>query len=245
MQQDVETLVRKELRVLRIYAVTTTIVSALALVGATSTWKNSSFNELTVHRLNVVDANGTERLALFNKENEPGPIIAGKELAKNSRAGGRRAGMFFFNDLGDEQGGLTFNGDEANGNAALLSFDPFRQNDDMDLGFFQHGHSVHEGIAFRQQADAPLTAFIPQLEAARALPPGPKREAEIQTVRQKGFLGRDRLFLGVDDKQQSTIVLDDGRGRARLRIRVTAAGEAELEFLDARGRVKRRLSSER
>lgn len=218
MQSDVEISVRKELRALRLYAVAMTVVSALALVGAASAWKNSSFNELTVHRLNVEDANGTVRLALFNKENEPGPIIAGKELAKRTRAGGTRAGMFFFNDLGDEQGGLTFSGDEANGNAALLSFDPFRQNDDMDLSFSQQGHSVHEGIAFRQQADAPLTAFIPQLEAARALPPGPKREAKIQAVRQKGFLGRDRVFVGVDDKQQSAIVLDDRQGRARLRF---------------------------
>ncbi len=244
MHSDVEISVRKELRALRLYAVAMTVVSALALVGATSAWRNSSFNELTVHRLNVVDANGTVRLALFNKENEPGPIIAGKELAKRTRAGGTRAGMFFFNDLGDEQGGLTFSGDEANGNAALLSFDPFRQNDDMDLSFSQQGHSVHEGIAFRQQADAPLTVFTPQLEAARALPPGPKREAKIQAVRQKGFLGRDRVVVGVDDKQQSAIVLDDGQGRARLRIRVTPAGEAVLEFLDAKGRVKRRLSSE-
>jgi len=122
---------------------------------------------------------------------------------------------------------------------------PGANNDDMDFGFLQQGHSVHEGIAFWQQADAPLTAFIPQLEAARALPPGPKRDAKIQAVRKKGFLGRDQLFLGVNDKQQSAIVLDDGRGRARLRIRVTAAGEAELKFLDAKGRVKRRLSSER
>ena len=95
---------RRQLRTLRIYALLLTSLSAFTLLGATVAWRNASFDIVTDHRLNVVDQNGVVRFALFNKKNEPGAMIAGKELPKSERSGGTSAGMFFFNDAGDEQG---------------------------------------------------------------------------------------------------------------------------------------------
>jgi hypothetical protein len=213
MHSDVEISLLRQLRALRVCSITATIVAAVALLGTAAMWRNTSFDVLTVHRLNVVDQTGAVRLAFFNAANEPAPVIAGRVLSKVSRAGGTRAGMFFYNEIGEEQGGLTYNGDQRNGNSALLSFDPFRQNDDVDLYFFQNrGGNAEEGLTLSQHAVLPLTTYLDRMKAAQSLPAGPVRSAKIQALRREGFLGNDRFFAGVDGKQRSAIVLDDAQG---------------------------------
>ena len=64
---------------------------------------------LTVERLNIVDSTGRLALVLSNGAQLPGITVAGKEYVKpRGRAGS--AGMIFYNQAGDEVGGLVYRG---------------------------------------------------------------------------------------------------------------------------------------
>src|SRR3546814_7100370 len=76
----------------------------IALVMADSGPPKGVFDEISVKRINIVEPDGKYRLALSNSERFPGLLMEGKEYKHHSRDGGR---ILFFNDEGDEVGGLT------------------------------------------------------------------------------------------------------------------------------------------
>jgi hypothetical protein len=124
---------RRELRLLRAYAVVSSFVLAgLSVAAFRQAGSPQQFGEITVERLNVVDANGTLRLVISNKERMHPGVLDGKTIDRPRPV----AGLLFFNDRGDEVGGLTFTGQELDGrpqaNAGIM-FDQFRQ--DQTIGF--------------------------------------------------------------------------------------------------------------
>lgn len=238
MDENFERSVRRELRALRLYAAAATAVAALALVGAATAMRSAAFDVLTVHRINVVDANGTLRLAIFNKDMQPDPVIGGKSI--KGRKGPKTAGLLFYNDRGDEQGGLGFSGDVANGRVrqgGLLSFDAWQQNDNVDFYFSQDGNDVEEGLALSQTDPRPLTYFVPRYERVMKMPPGAERDAALKQLRADGLGQRARLFAGVGGDNRSKVVLSDQKGRPRMQMQVAPDGTASLEILDENGNV--------
>ena len=90
--------VQRELRFLRGYAVVMSLAAAVFLVAAVrASTSIVDFDTITVHRINVTDADGKTRLALFGKQWEPPIIIGGKTYA--GRSGQQAAGLMFYNDL--------------------------------------------------------------------------------------------------------------------------------------------------
>jgi hypothetical protein len=238
MDEHFERSIRRELRALRIYTAATTAVAALALIGAATAMRSASFDVLTVHRINVVDANGTLRLAIFNKETEPDPIIGGKAL--KARKGPKTAGLLFYNDRGDEQGGLGFSGSMVDGRVrqgGLLSFDAWQQNDNLDLYFGQDGTDLEAGLALSQTDPRPLTYFMPRYERIMKMAPGAERDAKLKQLPTEGLGQRARLFAGVGGDNRSKVVLSDQKGRARMQMQVAADGTASLQILDENGSV--------
>ena len=95
-------------RFLAIYSGVLTIAFAVVvLAGFAESRQKQTFDEIDVHRINVVEPDGTLRLVISNKADFPGIIIKGKETPHPDRA---TAGMLFFNDEGTENGGLIFGG---------------------------------------------------------------------------------------------------------------------------------------
>jgi hypothetical protein len=238
MDENFERSVRRQLRALKLCTACAAAIATLSLLGAVAAVRSASFDILTVHRINVVDASGTLRLAIFNKDTEPDPIIGGKPM--KGRKGPKRSGFLFYNDIGDEQGGLFFNGQIINGRVrqgGLLSFDPWRQNDNVDLYFSQDGKSVEEGLALSQTDPRPLSYFVPRYQTIMKMPPGPLRAAALAKLRRDGLSPRNRLFAGIAGDNRSQIVLSDRQGRARMRMQVTPDGLASIETLDESGNV--------
>ena len=102
---------RRDIRLLQIYATVSSLVIVFLAVSAFRQAPNSQIrgdkvDELTVQRLNVVDANGTLRLVLSGKDRMHPGILDGKVIDRPRPV----AGMIFFNDEGDEVGGLTMTG---------------------------------------------------------------------------------------------------------------------------------------
>jgi hypothetical protein len=86
---------------------------------------------LSVERLNIVDAAGHSVLVLSNGSRLPGATFGRKEYPQSFVGRGRSAGMVFFNEAGDEVGGLIYEGaPKGSGYSAFghLSFDQWKQN---------------------------------------------------------------------------------------------------------------------
>lgn len=93
-------------RFLTIYAGVLTLVVALAvLYGFGPTTRQ--FDAITVHRINVVEPDGTLRMVISDHAELPGVIVHGKQKYPPTRP---QAGMLFYNDEGSEVGGLIFAG---------------------------------------------------------------------------------------------------------------------------------------
>jgi hypothetical protein len=107
--------VQKELRLLKGYALFSTVLfTQLIFLAAKNPSKKVKFEELDAERINIVEGDGKVRLPLTNHKRMPGGRMAGVELT--NRDGNRptgagtapTAGLLFFNDDGDECGGLIY-----------------------------------------------------------------------------------------------------------------------------------------
>jgi hypothetical protein len=109
-------------------AVLSTTFAIVLLMGAKS-HRSQTFDEIEVHRISVVEPNGTLRMVISNHDRMPGVIVNGKESPKVDRP---QAGMLFYNNEGTENGGLIFGGlrnekGEIVDSGGSLSFDKYGQ----------------------------------------------------------------------------------------------------------------------
>ena len=74
-----------------------------------------SFEEISVKRINVVDEAGNNRVVISNQERNPNPIIGGKEYKRRIAP----AGIIFYDENGDEVGGLVMSTLDSTGLRAL------------------------------------------------------------------------------------------------------------------------------
>ena len=65
---------------------------------------------LPVTVVGPAEHDGTLRMTISGHDKLPDPIIGGKAYPLRSGSGGRSAGMIFFNDEGNEDGGLVYSG---------------------------------------------------------------------------------------------------------------------------------------
>lgn len=134
-------------------AVVSTVLLAVVLIGAKKP-SIKEFDELRVHRIDVVEPDGTLRMVIANKDRLPPVIIKGKE---HPEMGERRpqAGMIFYNDEGTENGGLIFGGRKnAQGqvvdSGGSLSFDKYGAGQNLELAGVDDKDRQFAGLAISQ-----------------------------------------------------------------------------------------------
>jgi hypothetical protein len=232
---------RRQLRVLQVYAAVSFCLAAFLSVTA-FTQQNSTqrIDELTVQRLNVVDANGTLRFVLSNKDRMHPGVMDGVTINRPRPV----AGMLFFNDEGDEVGGLTYTGTDDNGrraNAGIM-FDQLKQDQTIGITYSENNGQRSAGLQVWDRSDVqPLSDLIKGLNAANALPEGPARDEAVKAVRAKAAPGPRRVFVGKNTDKSATVSLADAAGKPRLVMKVDAEGAASIDFLDADGKVVQRI----
>src|SRR5712692_7393453 len=122
-------------RFLAIYSAALTLVFAVtSLSGFSFGHKPSVFDEINVHRINVVEPDGTLRMVISDHAKLPGIIVRGKEQPFARP----QAGLLFYNDEGSENGGLVFGGRrndkwEIVNSGGSLSFDKYGANQIIQL----------------------------------------------------------------------------------------------------------------
>jgi len=233
---------RRQFLLLRAYAISSSlilIVLAAAAFRQASAAKSSG--EITVERLNVVDADGTLRMVLAGKDRMHPGVMDGVTIDRPRPV----AGMLFFNDEGDEVGGLTYTGRVAGGpgraNAGLM-FDQLKQDQTIGISYSEANGQRSAGFQVWDRSDTVrLSELIRKLNAANKLPAGAQQDAALKEIRSAAPPGPRRIFVGKTQDKAATMVLADGNGKPRLTLTVDAAGNPRIEFLDETGKVVARI----
>lgn len=236
--------IRKELRLLRLYVVFSVPVLGVLLFAALAKRADPPyFEEITVERINVVEPDGRKKLVIASSARQTEGMMGGVEVPLDRT---RPAGLIYFNDHGDEVGGLIFGGDRTEG-AQSLTFDQAGQDQVFQLlnqewtdedGWRQRNTGI---LIVDRPTDRDLLETIALVQELEAIEDPEERGRAYAELQEAGAFGAQRMFVGRTAAGQAAIVLRDGRGKARLRFVVEEDGTAFIDFLDADGNVVRRL----
>jgi hypothetical protein len=232
----------REVRFLKFYsAALTFLLTAVVIYGFTWTREKQKFDEIDVARINIVEKDGTLKMVISNKDRAPDAIIDGKSYPRN---GGNSPGIIFFNDKGDECGGLVFSGDDRDGKnraGSALLFDQL--NNDQTVGIMYNESGGRRGAGFNvwDRPDTHISKLMEKIDALKAMKDGPEKTEAFRRARESGEFGAQRVFVGKDADKNASVVLFDAKGKPRIRMTVDAAGFGRLEFLDEAGKVSSSL----
>jgi hypothetical protein len=235
-------------RLLEVYSgvVTLALVSAI-LLGARKPAGNAEFDQITVHRINIVEPDGTTRMVLADRAEFPGAFFKGKESPRTDRSS---TGMIFNNDEGTENGGLIFGGsrdkDGVSHSYGHLSFDEYERDQTL-VEESQHSgesHTVYYGINDDTTRDPLTPELMAEYMRFKDMPQGAARDAERKRLRTEHPGGLiSRAFFGRSSDKSVSLSLKDQQGHERLVARVAADGTPELQFLDGAGKVVKTIDS--
>jgi hypothetical protein len=234
---------RRDLRLLKLYAGGSTLalvfLSAAAFRQGPAAPARQKFDEIDVVRINVVEKDGRVRLVIANSTRQAVTVVDGKPLLPNRT---RDAGLIFFNDEGDENGGMTWSGRTENGRArasAGLSFDQYKQDETVTLRYTQNGTERLAGLTVADRPEASIAAAA-RMNDARSDEERAKIRQELVDAGLVG--GRPRMFAGKDQNGTSKVVLSDANAKPRLTLTVERGGSAKIEFLDETGKVVKSIT---
>lgn len=242
-----------DLRFLKGYAYgATSLIVILSLVAFRES-RRTHFDEIDVERINIVEPNGTLRMTISGHDRLPQPVIGGKSYPLRSGTGGRAGGMIFFNDEGNEDGGLIFTGRKTSDGhqaGAALTFDQFNQDETVTLSYDDKNGRRAAGLNIADRPDVSIQPFAESAMVYRSLPDGPEKtrrfDAFVQNMKARGLFGStSRAYIGKGPNRDSFVMLSDPQGRPRIKMSVDSLGTPSLQFLDADGHVIEQLPSAR
>lgn len=240
--------IRKELRFLRAYVVISTLIwVAVVFAAFTQVSSPTRFDEIEVKRINVVEEDGQLRLVIANQERFPDGVIDGLTIKRQ----GTSAGMLFYNDEGDENGGLAFAGSGKTDDYLAysgLTLDQFKQDQIIGLHYMDKSGERFAGLQVWERPEVSAATLYPRYEEIKAMPEGAEKERALTEFRelQNGLMfGASRVFVGRNKSKAAVINLSDAKGNARIRMSVDSVGNPRLVFLDDQGKVIMSLPDER
>jgi hypothetical protein len=237
---------KREVLLLRGYAaVATALLAVFSLAAFRQQPRHERFGVIDVERINVIEPDGTPRLTISDKALFPDPVVGGK--AYPLRSGPKRAGMIFFNDEGNENGGLVYAGHKTPAGhdaVASLTFDQFDQDEAVALDYQDVSGRRGAGLTISDRSEHPIQPCADSVSRAMQIADTAQRTrsmARLRGVCATELSAKPRLALGKSAAKGSFVVLSDRDGKPRLRLSVDSLGAPSVEFLDAAGHVTSRL----
>lgn len=226
----------KELRFLKRYVlVSSAVILTLIFVAFNTTEKNQKFEEIDVERINIVEKDGQLKMVISNKARQHPGIVNGKVIVRDYP---RPPGIIFFNQLGDEMGGLVYGENGPNGHFGSLTWDKVRGDQTIGFRHLEGENGTYEsGIQMWQQPDIPGDEKMKKIDSVRAIKGEAERKAAFQTLRDSNLLTTRRLFLGKSRSNASVLEMLDMQGNTKLALMVDENGDPKLLFFDGEGNI--------
>jgi hypothetical protein len=132
--------------------------------------------------MDIVEKDGTVRMTLSNTERAPGWVIRGKPFPGRAKT----AGMIFYNNEGDEDGGLTFGGkkDKDGTYSAFghLSFDRYDGDQLINLEYSGSSSGQRQGLQVNDEPPMTLLGFMNTREGVLKTDAGAARDSAIDST---------------------------------------------------------------
>lgn len=244
--EKMEAQLKKQIRMLKISLMVMGLFNGiLFLTVCRGSQQQTRFEEIDVERINIVEKDGTLKLALFNSDR----LTRGKSERQGQ---GRIAGMLFYNEDGYESGGLVYMGkktpDGQDAGSGLM-FDQYRQDQTIAL---QHNETVDsqgahydDGLTINSRPD--WTVVKDEYDFYKMMKEFKGTEEEKESLYDKQVdehkVSRKRLFLGIRKGtkegqyyDETGVFIRNRYGRNAIRIFVDKDNIPHLEFYDTLGK---------
>jgi len=231
-------------RFLAVYSGLLTLAFVAIVVFGAMALRNRTFGTISARRINIVEPDGTVRLAISNRSDFPGAWNRGKEYPRPDRR--EAAGMLFMSEEGTEQGGLIWGAgqlpDGSIQNHVHLSFDQYEENQVFAVDAGQEGKDKFSRITMVDQGTYAIDEKRKVNEAIEKLPPN-EQDAAWEKFFATHRSDVKRIELGRSPDGSVGLDLRDSNGKVRMLLSVRPNGEPVLRFLSENGKVVRELAA--
>ncbi|MFN2610313.1 MAG: hypothetical protein ABR507_05500 [Actinomycetota bacterium] len=196
------------------------------------------FDEIDVKRINVIGPDGGLRMVITNEDRLPDPVVDGQTLKRQGSP--KWPAIIFYNQRGDECGGLLFYGgeetDESPTAGAALLFDQYRSDQILGLSYGESKGERSYGLTIWQRGNRPLSEFNERRAKIDRMEDPAERSNAFESL-WEDFPVAQRLFVGKNDEGEAIVALADTKGKPRIRMLVGNDDTPRIEFLDSEGAV--------
>ena len=219
----------------------TVIMVSLSLFSFKVYKKIENFDEINVKRINIIENDGTIRMVLSNKERQHSGRMDGKDWEKRARP----SGLVFFNDEGDECGGLIYQTKKTkDGLISGMSISMDRYKDDQVLQL-SNQEEVINGKLWSQRGihinDYPMDSHLDKrsamLKEAEKITNPEEREKKINEIHDR-YGAKNLLFLGKTSGNSQGLFLSDSKGKPKMMVYVDDQGNPKIQTFNAKGEIK-------
>lgn len=228
-----ENKIEKKVFYLQIYCTAITLLLGSFFVFGFTTQQKQKFDEIEVKRLNLVDDDGKLRMVIANKDRQH-PGMADGKLFDRKRSS---AGMLFFDENGNECGGLIFENLKTGDNYRSLTFDKFRGDQTIALQHLGDKTGDYRAFLAFNDENTDNATRTAKMEEIKKMPDEAARKAAYKKMQDDGDFLVNRLLIGRGRGKSTILTMSDAKGTPRINMSVAADGNPKLEFLDEKGKV--------
>lgn len=228
---------KKENFILKMYSISLTLVLVFILVSDFKSDSSSQkFDEITVERINIVEADGTLKMVISNQERQHPGMIDGKKFDDRERS----PGIIFFNEEQDEVGGLMYSGNKEEGANLVLSIDQYKNDQIMQLMQYTNKDGDNRYGLQLWERDKNLTIPLLQKTMDSLDKEGYNYRRKLEYLKKKNGgepINEPRLFIGRNYNREIGLFIQDKYGNDRLRFYIDSDNIPKLEVLDENGKL--------
>ena len=191
-----ESVLLRQLRVLEGLVIVLLVVTAALVVNLWFPFIPQRVKVLDAQQINIREKDGTLKAVLSNSEGF-------SKIGESRRQGVPFSGLMFYNQEGDEEGGLVYSGKAIPGGQdadVTLTFDQYRQDQNIYLHHEEHKdarmRSIDDGLTIISRPDQSQVKEEYTLYAAMDKLSREERDALRLKSLQEGKISTRRLFVG-------------------------------------------------
>lgn len=237
----------KKVNFLMTYAIASTLLLSFIVLNSFKSKENTTkFDEIEVKKITVLGEDNLPRMVLSNETRQHSGRINGKEMEKRERP----SGIIFFNNQGDECGGIVHQTKIKDGKILSgMSFTMDNYNDDQVIQILNDEYYA-DGKAYIQRG-----ININQYPVGSNMEERNKKIAEINKIADKNERNQkmnelwekegsvNRLFIGRTKGNSSGLFLSGPDGKPKMMIYVDEKGNPKITTINEKGEMKEFLES--
>ena len=232
----------RKINFLMAYAVASTLfISFLAMSSFSSNDRINKFDEIEVKKITVLGEDNLPRIVLSNESRQHSGRFNGKDMEKRERP----SGIIFFNNQGDECGGLVHQSKIKDGKTTSgMSFTMDNYNDDqvvqiLNDEYYADGKAyIQRGININQYPiGSNMEERNKKIEEIKKITDKTERNLKLKEVMEKeGSV--NRLFIGRTKGNSSGLFLSGPDGKPKMMIYVDEKGNPKIQTFNDKGEIK-------